>query len=124
MDGLCNSQKFDLLLGYFSSAAINVLSLGFATFLYSGGTVRLVVNNILSQVDRDAIKAGREGEIIENAIDLTDIKNKLSDRKPGKESLITNQVCSQMEKMQSDLKHPAILVLTVFWKTSRNWMPF
>jgi superfamily II DNA or RNA helicase len=74
MDGLCNSQKFDLLLGYFSSAAINVLSLGFATFLYSGGTVRLVINNILSQVDRDAIKAGREGEIIENAIDLTDIK--------------------------------------------------
>lgn len=74
MDGLCNSQKFDLLLGYFSSAAINVLSLGFATFLYSGGTVRLVVNNILSQVDKDAIRAGKEGEIIGNAIDLTDIK--------------------------------------------------
>ena len=42
MDGLCHSKNFDLLLGYFSSAAINVLSLGFATFLRTrwntGGT--------------------------------------------------------------------------------------
>ncbi len=74
MDGLCNSKKFDLLLGYFSSAAINVLSLGFASFLYSGGTMRMVVNNVLSQEDRDAIKAGREGDIENIAIDLTDIK--------------------------------------------------
>jgi hypothetical protein len=49
MEGLCNSKNFDLLLGYFSSAAINVLSLGFASFLYNGGTVRMVVNNVLSQ---------------------------------------------------------------------------
>jgi len=32
MDGLCNSKKFDLLLGYFSSAATNVLSLDFASY--------------------------------------------------------------------------------------------
>ncbi len=62
MDGLCNSNKLDLLLGYFSSAAISVLSLGFASFLYNGGTVRMVVNNVLSQEDKDAIKAGREGD--------------------------------------------------------------
>lgn len=74
MDGLCNSRNFDLLLGYFSSAAINVLSLGFATFLYSGGKMRMVVNNILSQEDRDAVKAGREGNVQNNAIDLADIK--------------------------------------------------
>jgi superfamily II DNA or RNA helicase len=73
MEGLCNSKKFDLLLGYFSSAAINVLSLGFASFLYNGGTVRMVVNNILSQEDKDAIKAGREGHV-HSSIDLTDIK--------------------------------------------------
>lgn len=35
LNGLCNSTSFDLLLGYFSSAAINVLSLGFATFLFN-----------------------------------------------------------------------------------------
>ena len=48
LDGLCNSNKFDLLLGYFSSAAINVLSLGFANFLYKEGIVRLIINNVLS----------------------------------------------------------------------------
>lgn len=74
MEGLCNSKRFDLLLGYFSSAAINVLSLGFASFLYNGGTVRMVVNNILSQEDKDAIKAGREGDIQNTLIDLSDIK--------------------------------------------------
>jgi superfamily II DNA or RNA helicase len=74
MDCLCNSKKFDLLLGYFSSAAINVLSLGFASFLYNGGTMRMVINNVLSQEDRDAIKAGKEGNVINTIIDLTDIK--------------------------------------------------
>lgn len=74
MEGLCNSQRFDLLLGYFSSAAINVLSLGFASFLYNGGTVRMVVNNILSQEDRSAIKAGQEGDVVNNTFDLSDIK--------------------------------------------------
>ena len=48
MDGLCNSTKFDLLLGYFSYAAVNVLLLGFASLLYNGGTVRIILNNILS----------------------------------------------------------------------------
>jgi superfamily II DNA or RNA helicase len=74
MDGLCNSTNFDLLLGYFSSAAINVLSLGFASFLYNGGAVRMAVNNVLSQEDRDAIKAGREGNIQNASMDLNDIK--------------------------------------------------
>jgi superfamily II DNA or RNA helicase len=74
MDSLCNSEKFDLLLGYFSSAAINVLSLGFASFLYNGGTMRMVVNNILSQEDKNAIKAGQEGDVVNNAFDLSDTK--------------------------------------------------
>lgn len=74
MDGLCNSTGLDLLLGYFSSAAINVLSLGFATFLYSGGNVRMIVNNVLSQADRDAIRDAREGNIRPEIINLADIK--------------------------------------------------
>ena len=74
MDSLCNSNKFDLLLGYFSSAAINILSLGFACFLYNSGTLRIVVNNILSQEDKNAIKAGQEGDVLNNAFDLSDIK--------------------------------------------------
>lgn len=75
LDGLCNSSKFDLLLGYFSSSAINVLSLGFASFLYAGGTMRMVINNVLSKEDRDAIQAGKEKDLLVGIIDLSDIKN-------------------------------------------------
>lgn len=75
LDGLCNSKSFDLLLGYFSSSAINVLSLGFASFLFNGGTVRMIINNILSQEDKDAIKAGKEKKLINEIIDLSDINN-------------------------------------------------
>jgi superfamily II DNA or RNA helicase len=74
LDSLNNSNSFDLLLGYFSSAAISVLSLGFATFLNSGGTMRIIVNNILSEEDKEAIKKGEEGNVNNNLIDLSDIK--------------------------------------------------
>ena len=82
LEALCNSTTLDLLLGYFSSAAINVLSLGFASFLYSGGKVRLIANHILSQDDRDAIKAGIDGNTEPNIFDLADfkgLKNMLGD---------------------------------------------
>jgi superfamily II DNA or RNA helicase len=74
LDGLCNSNRFDLLLGYFSSAAISVLSVGFASFLYGGGKVRMVVNNVLSKEDRDAIKNARDGSSTAYVFDLTDIR--------------------------------------------------
>lgn len=74
MDCLCNSIRFDLMLGYFSSAAINVLSLGFANFLYNGGTVRMVVNNILSQKDKDTIKSGQKDKIGKKIFNLSDIR--------------------------------------------------
>ena len=41
-----NSKQIDLLIGYFNSAAINNLSLGFASFLKQGGTMRLIVNDV------------------------------------------------------------------------------
>ncbi len=75
LNGLCNSTSFDLLLGYFSSAAINVLSLGFATFLYNGGNVRMIVNNILSKDDRDVLTIAEEPGINDLLIDLSDIKS-------------------------------------------------
>ena len=74
LSGLQNSIKLDLLLGYFSSSAINILSLGFATFLYSGGKVRMIINHLLSEKDKDAIRVGKQGEIERGAFDLTDIK--------------------------------------------------
>jgi superfamily II DNA or RNA helicase len=72
LHGLNNSSSIDLLLGYFSSSAINVLSLGFAKFIHNGGILRLVVNNILSEQDKDAIKIGQDGET--GLLDLQDIR--------------------------------------------------
>lgn len=59
MDALLESTQLDLLLGYFSSSAINVLALGFAKFLSNGGEVRMIVNHILSEQDKEAILSGQ-----------------------------------------------------------------
>ena len=69
-DCLLNSQEFDLQLGYFSSAAISVLAEGFASFISKGGKMRLVINNIVSNEDKDAINPGISGTFI-NCFDLT-----------------------------------------------------
>lgn len=55
MDTLLESKRFDLLLGYFSSAAVSVLSIGFAKFICSGGQMRVIVNHILSINDKEAL---------------------------------------------------------------------
>lgn len=59
MDALLESKRLDLLLGYFSSSAISVLSIGFAKFLSNDGRVRMVINHILSQQDKEALLTGR-----------------------------------------------------------------
>lgn len=69
---LCNSIRFDLSLGFFSSTAIRTLSCGFATFIYNGGKMRLIINNILSEDDKNTILRAENGEIIPS-FDLTDI---------------------------------------------------
>lgn len=63
IDTLSNSKSFDLLLGYFSSTAISILSIGFASFLYSGGKMRIALNNILSDKDKQAIEKGQDKNI-------------------------------------------------------------
>ncbi len=72
---LSNSINFDLLLGYFSSSAINILSLGFATFLYNGGKMRIVANDVLSENDANAIKNSESININSRLLDLRDIKS-------------------------------------------------
>ncbi|MFI3298107.1 MAG: hypothetical protein R3Y59_10885 [bacterium] len=48
---------------FFSSTAIRTLACGFATFIYNGGKMRLIINNILSEDDKNTIIRGRNGEI-------------------------------------------------------------
>lgn len=81
-DCLCNSTHFDLMLGFFSSSAISVLSDGFATFLYNGGHMRLVINDILTEEDKNAISLGiGEGDIpFFDLNNIESIKETLSER--------------------------------------------
>lgn len=81
-DALCEAREFDLMLGFFSSSAINVLSYGFATFLYHGGRMRMVINDILSEEDKDAIMVGESDDNIPvfNLKDIQRTKETLSER--------------------------------------------
>ena len=73
LDGLANSIEFSLLLGYFSSSAINLLSLGFATFISKGGKMKMVINHLLSAKDKDAIsKVDDVNNLDIKVFDLTD----------------------------------------------------
>lgn len=81
-DSLCEAKSFDLMLGFFSSSAINILSDGFAAFLYNGGKMRMIINDILSQDDKDAIMAGEESTDLPffDLNNLESIKHTLSER--------------------------------------------
>lgn len=72
-DGLENSKEFDLQLGYFSSATISVLADGFASFISNGGKMRLIINHIVSEEDKDAISKGVHGGVID-CFDLTNFE--------------------------------------------------
>lgn len=73
LEGLANSSEFHLLLGYFSSAAINLLSVGFATFISKGGKMRMVINHLLSEKDKAVVEKGLSLEGANKVFDLTDI---------------------------------------------------
>lgn len=73
LNALSESSKLDLLLGYFSSSAIRVLSVGFAKFLANGGIVRMVINDVLSIEDKAALVLGNRKEIDPLLFNLNDI---------------------------------------------------
>ncbi len=65
-------KTFNLLLGYFSSSAINLLSVGFATFISKGGKMKMVINHLLSSKDKETIEKANQ-ESINKVFDLTDV---------------------------------------------------
>ena len=78
---LCNSTQFDLMLGFFSSSAINVLADGFASFLYNGGRMRLIINDILTEQDKAAFANGTLDTLpFFDLTDLEKLKTTLSER--------------------------------------------
>lgn len=72
LDGLSNSTEFNLLLGYFSSSAINLLSVGFAKFISKGGKMRMVINHLLSEKDKEAVSNANSGSSLK-VFDLSDV---------------------------------------------------
>lgn len=74
-EALIESKNFDLGLGFFSSSGIRCLAYGFALFIANGGKMRVVINHILSQQDKDAIEKGIAGIVdkFEDSI-LHDVK--------------------------------------------------
>lgn len=74
LNGLLHSRQLDLLLGYFSFSAINVLSLGFAQFLANGGKMRIVANSVLSEKDKQTVLNAQDYPARQGLIDLSNIK--------------------------------------------------
>lgn len=72
-DGLLEASRFDLMLGFFSSTAINVLADGFAAFISNGGHMRMVINDILSIEDWNAFHVAEDSRAFIPFFDLTDI---------------------------------------------------
>lgn len=60
---LSNSKRFDLGLGFFSSASLNVLAVGFANFIVNDGIMRLYINQYMSEEDYNALSASSEGTV-------------------------------------------------------------
>ena len=81
-EALCNSTQFDIKLGFFSSSAINVLSDSFATFLYNGGKMRMIINDVLSIDDHKAFMVAESDAAIPyfDLQRLAEVKNVLSIR--------------------------------------------
>ena len=79
---LCNASSFDLMLGFFSSSAIQILSDGFAMFLYNGGHMRLIINDVLTKQDKDFISKGHSTKDISffDIENLEEVKKTLSIR--------------------------------------------
>lgn len=78
---LCNATQFDLMLGFFSSSAINVLADGFASFLYNGGRMRLIINDILTEQDKVAFANGSLDNLpFFDLTNLEKLKSTLSER--------------------------------------------
>lgn len=76
------SKRIDLLLGYFSSNAIKVLSQSIAEFIFNGGRMRLVTNHVYSGSDyKNLIEnttINDEDKVLDIFGDLSELESNLS----------------------------------------------
>ena len=80
-DALSNSKRFDLGLGFFSTASFNVLSVGFANFIVNGGRMRLYINQFMSEEDYNLISTTSAADIDTKILsDFSKLRETLSSR--------------------------------------------
>ena len=80
-DALSSSKRFDLGLGFFSTASFNVLSVGFANFIVNGGTMRLYINQFLTEEDYNLISDKSASDIDTRILsDFYKLRETLSNR--------------------------------------------
>ncbi|WP_139853880.1 DEAD/DEAH box helicase family protein [Aequorivita sinensis] len=76
------AKSIDLLLGYFSSNAIKVLSKSLAEFIFNGGRMRIITNHVYSLLDYENLildpKLEDEDKMINIFQDLSEIEKNLS----------------------------------------------
>lgn len=80
---LQNATHFDLMLGFFSSSAIAILSDSFASFIYNGGNMRLIINDILTVQDKEAMSKASLDKYVLPEFDINNLaklKNVLSNQ--------------------------------------------
>lgn len=59
-----------MVLGYFSSNAIRTLCMGFAEFIYNGGSIRIITNHELSESDKDNLLVNTHIENTDSVINI------------------------------------------------------
>lgn len=74
------AKRIDLLLGYFSSSAIKVLSMSLAEFIYNGGRMRLITNHYFSKEDYENLieKKSYSHNVIDIFSNLSELQHNLS----------------------------------------------
>lgn len=78
---LSNSIRFDLGLGFFSTASLNVLAVGFANFIVNGGNMRLYINQYMSEEDYSILSSSSQAEVNELILnDFNKLRQTLSKR--------------------------------------------
>lgn len=73
-EALCSSTSFKLMLGFFSSSAISLLSYGFSVFLFNEGHMKLLINTAITDEDKEAFKGKESSFFCSSGFDLRDIK--------------------------------------------------
>ncbi len=78
---LSSSIRFDLGLGFFSTASLNVLAVGFANFIVNGGNMRLYINQYMSEEDYSILSSSSQAEVNELILnDFNKLRQTLSKR--------------------------------------------